>query len=182
MNGQWRWAWWLASVIALLESPPPATGAPIAFAFHGTVESVFDGLQTLSPRIEPGAPFRGLYVFDSDTHNTAPPGGEGEFGLYHHGRPPAGLAVRVVDTLDTLNASLGDFDSSVAVPEPCAAFVIIFLGIQLLPILTVRGGQLDDASRLANGPRYEAFILKYRAGQPNEVIDCIPSSRERFLN
>jgi hypothetical protein len=67
----------------------------VAFGFRGTVTDVFDGLLTLNNRVSVGTPFWGAYIFESTTPNTAPPGGEGEFGLYHHDRRPAGVFVNV---------------------------------------------------------------------------------------
>ena len=86
-------AGWVAiGVITWTRSAP---AEPVVFGFRGTVRNVFDGLQTLHPQIVPGVPFRGAYVFDSETPNTAPPIGEGQAGLYHHDRPPAGVIVHV---------------------------------------------------------------------------------------
>jgi hypothetical protein len=79
--------------VLLIEAAPSA--APIAFRFRATVTSVFDGLGVLGSSIAPGDTLRGVYVFDPATPNTAPPVGEGEAGLYHHDRPPAGVRMRV---------------------------------------------------------------------------------------
>ena len=67
---------------------------PIAFRFEGMVTTVFDGLGALDGSVVPGAPLRGVYVFDPTTPNTAEPRDEGEPGLYHHDRPPAGVRIR----------------------------------------------------------------------------------------
>jgi hypothetical protein len=69
--------------------------APVIFAFRGTVTDVTGGFANILRGVAPGVPYRGFYVFDSNTPNTAPPGGEGEFGLYEHRRPPAGVYVSV---------------------------------------------------------------------------------------
>ena len=67
----------------------------ITFAFTGIVESVFDGLGALGGSVHEGAEFRGRYVFDSETPNTAPPVAEGDAGLYHHDASPAGVVIRL---------------------------------------------------------------------------------------
>ena len=72
----------------------PAGAGPITFRFWGTVTDVFDGLGALDSSVAPGTSFRGTYTFDPSTPNTAPPVGEGEVGLYHHDRPPAGVRIR----------------------------------------------------------------------------------------
>jgi hypothetical protein len=76
-----------------IEAAPSAD--PVAFRLGATVTSVFDGLGVLGGSIAPGETLRGVYFFDPATSNTAPPGGEGEAGLYHHDRPPAGVRMRV---------------------------------------------------------------------------------------
>lgn len=68
---------------------------PVTFRFEGRVESVFDGLGALGGKVAAGDVFRGVFTFDPATPNTAPPIDEGETGLYHHDRPPAGVRLRV---------------------------------------------------------------------------------------
>lgn len=68
---------------------------PVIFAFRGNVTEVTGGFAGFLRGVAPGVPFTGFYVFESTTPNSAPPGGEGEFGLYEHMRPPAGVFVAV---------------------------------------------------------------------------------------
>lgn len=68
---------------------------PVTFRFEGEVTGVFDGLGALGGSVIPGSSFRGSFTFDPDTPNTAPPVDEGEAGLYHHDRPPAGVRLRL---------------------------------------------------------------------------------------
>ena len=67
----------------------------IAFRFEARVTNVFDGLGALGGGVAPGDTVRGFYVFDPATPNTAEPVDEGQAGLYHHERPPAGVRMRV---------------------------------------------------------------------------------------
>jgi hypothetical protein len=67
----------------------------VTFWFTGRVTGVFDGLGAFGGSVAPGSRFHGSFTFDPDTPNTAPPVGEGEMGLYHHDRPPAGVRIRL---------------------------------------------------------------------------------------
>ena len=49
---------------------------------------------------------------------------------------------------------------------------------QLYQIITVDGDQLRYEARTANGTPYDAFTLRKRPGQPNELIDRIPDTPE----
>jgi len=83
---------------------------PIAFRFEARVTSVFDGVGALGGTIAPGDTVRGFYVFDPTTPNTAEPIDEGEAGLYHHDRPPAGVRMRVGRFLFRSDRAHPDFD------------------------------------------------------------------------
>ena len=90
-----------------------AVAAPVAFGFTGTVTEVFDGLGALEDRVTPAMPFVGAYLFDSETRNSAPSGGEGQMGLYHHEKPPAGVFVKVDGMAFASNFFQPDFDITV---------------------------------------------------------------------
>ena len=77
----------------VLEVRASPSTRPIAFRFDAAVTSVFDGLGALGGRVAPGDLLRGIYIFDPTTPNTAEPFDEGEAGLYHHDRPPAGVRI-----------------------------------------------------------------------------------------
>jgi len=91
-----------------VEAAPSAE--PVAFRFEATVTSVFDGLGALGGEVAPGDELRGFYVFDPSTPNTAEPVDEGEAGLYHHDRPPAGVKMRVGDFAFRSVRAHPDFD------------------------------------------------------------------------
>src|SRR5688572_10777826 len=90
-----RLSWIAVLLLAAISVARDAAAAPVAFGFTGTVTEVFDGLNALEDRVTPEMRFRGAYLFDSETRNSAPTGGEGQMGLYHHEKPPAGVFVRV---------------------------------------------------------------------------------------
>jgi hypothetical protein len=98
----------LLSLVPLYTAP--AGGAPITFAFTGTVQTVFDGLGALDSSVEVEGEFVGSYTFDAETVNTAPPFDEGQTGLYHHDVPPAGVRVRVGHFTFRSAPSRPDFD------------------------------------------------------------------------
>ena len=97
-------------VPVLVSGTAPAGGAPITFAFAGTVSTVFDGLGALDNSVQAGGDFTGFYTFDSATPNTAAPIDEGAAGLYHHDLPPAGVQVRVGNFTFRSIDSAPDFD------------------------------------------------------------------------
>jgi len=72
-----------------------APARPVTFRFRGEVSGVFDGLGALDPSVTPGRVLHGSFTFDPDTPNSALPIDEGEMGLYHHDRPPAGVRIRL---------------------------------------------------------------------------------------
>lgn len=88
----------------------PAWGYPVVFGFRGHIDRVFDGLAALPPSVVPGIPYYGAYVFESTTPNTAPSGDEGELGLYHHSRRPAGVVVVIGGTAFVTSPRRPDFD------------------------------------------------------------------------
>ncbi len=50
---------------------------------------------------------------------------------------------------------------------------------QLYQIITIDGGELRYEARTARGELYDAFALRKREGEPNELIEHIPDSPER---
>jgi hypothetical protein len=97
-------------VVVLSAGRRDAIAAPVSFGFMGSVTEVFDGLNALGNRVTPGMPFVGVYLFDSETPNSAPSGGEGQAGLYHHEKPPAGVAVKLDTIAFASNFFEPDFD------------------------------------------------------------------------
>ncbi len=53
---------------------------------------------------------------------------------------------------------------------------------QLYQIITVDGDELRYEARTAVGRLYDAFTLRKRAGQPNQLIDQIPDTPENRIN
>jgi hypothetical protein len=50
---------------------------------------------------------------------------------------------------------------------------------QLYQIITIDGGELRYEARTARGDLYDAFTLRKREGEPNELIEQIPDTPER---
>ncbi len=76
---------------------PAADHEPRTFVFEGTVGSWFDGLG-LFPGIGPGERFRGSLTYDLTTPDTGTTA-EGQFGVYLHPSPPAGVRLTLADRL-----------------------------------------------------------------------------------
>jgi hypothetical protein len=51
-------------------------------------------------------------------------------------------------------------------------------GVQLYQVIKVSPERMQYEARLATGELYDAFTLKYRAGQTNELIEQTPSTPE----
>ena len=50
---------------------------------------------------------------------------------------------------------------------------------QLYQVITIEGDELRYEARTATGRLYDAFTLRKRAGETNELIDQIPDTPER---
>jgi hypothetical protein len=51
-------------------------------------------------------------------------------------------------------------------------------GVQLYQLIHIDGDELRYEARLATGELYDAFTLKKREGQPNELIEQVPETEE----
>jgi hypothetical protein len=49
---------------------------------------------------------------------------------------------------------------------------------QLYQLITVDGGELRYEARTATGRLYDAFTLRKRDGEPNELIEQVPQTPE----
>ncbi len=99
------------TALVVLASVGRVNAESVTFAFTGTVEDVFDGLNELDNSVVPGTTtFTGYYTFHTDVPNTAEPQDEGQPGLYHHDAPPAGVRIEVGNYIFRTVSATPDFD------------------------------------------------------------------------
>ena len=112
------------------------------------------------------------------TGRVVPPGAAADF-------PPGFDIENVPEGISAVEASVGTvYVVSVSGPKMYYATRKPFMqriaeNTQLYQILHVDGDELRYEARTAIGDLYDAFTLKKRAGQTNELIDQIPATPER---